>query len=153
MLTLSAHNCKLFTTTVTCTQHLCDWLASCTTQSNIPVSNLVKVNNQHSSFNFIVVELAVSLYVTVFRKTNRSARKSIIAYAQKYAFALKDANVNKEKEACFTPRRSIGLASNLDGGIFARHKRQQSNKKIFVFLANRLVFPNTVTYNCMLLLN
>ena len=59
---LSTHNCKLFTTTVTCTQHLCYWLASCTTQSNIPVSNLDKVNNQHSSFNFIVVELAVSLY-------------------------------------------------------------------------------------------
>ena len=42
-------------TTVTRTQHLCYWLASCTTQSNIPVYN------QHSSFNFIVVELAVSL--------------------------------------------------------------------------------------------
>ena len=53
---------QIFTTTVTCTQHLCYWLASCTTQSNNPVSNLVKVNNQHSSFNFIVVELAVSLY-------------------------------------------------------------------------------------------
>ena len=43
-------------------------------------------------------------YVTVFRKNNRSARKSIIAYARKYAFAHEDANVNKEKEAHFTPR-------------------------------------------------
>ena len=71
--------------------------------------------------------------MTVFRKTNRSTRKSIIAYARKYAFAHEDANVNKEKEAHFTPRRSIGLASNLDGGIFARHKRQQSNKKEICF--------------------
>ena len=38
-------------------------------------------------------------YVTVFRKTNRSARKSIIAYARKYAFEHEDAKVNKEKEA------------------------------------------------------
>ena len=73
--------------------------------------------------------MCVCVYVTVFRKTNRSARKSIIAYARKYAFAHEDANVNKEKEARFTPRRSVGLASNLDGGIFAQRKRQQSNKK------------------------
>ena len=57
--------------------------------------------------------------MTVFRKTNRSARKSIIVYARKYAFAHEDANVNKEKETRFTPRKSVGLASNLDGGIFA----------------------------------
>ena len=38
--------------------------------------------------------------MTVFRKTNRSARKSYIAYAQKYAFEHKDANGNGEKEAC-----------------------------------------------------
>ena len=69
------------------------------------------------------------IIVTIFRKTNRSARKSIIAYARKYTFAHEDANVNKEKEALFTPRRSIGLASNLEGGIFARRKRHQSNKK------------------------
>ena len=71
--------------------------------------------------------------MTVFRKTNRSARKSIIAYARKYAFAHKDANVNKEKEARLTPRRSVGLASNLDGGIFALCKRHQSNKKEICF--------------------
>ena len=40
--------------------------------------------------------------MTVFSKTNRSARKSIIAYARKYAFEHEDANVNKEKEASFT---------------------------------------------------
>ena len=62
-----------------------------------------------------------SKFVTVFRKTNRSARKSIIAYARKYA--LEDANVNKEKEARFTRRRRVRLASNLDGGIFPRRKR------------------------------
>ena len=61
--------------------------------------------------------------VTVFRKTNRSERKSIIAYARKYMFEHEDANVNKEKEARFTHRLTVGLASNLDGGIFARHKK------------------------------
>ena len=64
-----------------------------------------------------------SKFVTVFRKTNRSARKSIIAYARKYAFEQEDANVNKEKEARFTRRRRVRLASNLDNGIFPRHKR------------------------------
>ena len=49
--------------------------------------------------------------MTVFRKTNRSARKSIIAYTRKYAFAQEDANVNKEKEARFTPlmKRRVGF--------------------------------------------
>ena len=86
-------------------------------------------------------------YVTIFRKTNRSARKSIIAYARKYAFEQEDANVNKEKEACFTRRQSVGLASNLDGGIFPSNKEI---KKKFVFLANRLFFQNTVTYDMIL---
>ena len=64
-----------------------------------------------------------STYVTVFGKTNRSARKSIIACAREHAFEHEDVNGNEEKENCFTRRRSVGLASNLDGGIFARHKR------------------------------
>ena len=45
--------------------------------------------------------------MTLFRKTNRSARKSIIAYARKYAFEHEDANGKKEKEAHFTRRRNI----------------------------------------------
>ena len=61
--------------------------------------------------------------VTVFRKTNRSERKSMIAYVRKYAFEHKDANGNNEKEERFTSRRSVGLASNLDGSIFVRRKR------------------------------
>ena len=61
--------------------------------------------------------------MTIFRKTNRSARKLIIAYARKYAFKHEDTNGNKEKEVHFTRRWSVGLASNLDGGIFARRKR------------------------------
>ena len=64
-----------------------------------------------------------SKFVTIFRKTNQSGRKSIIAYVRKYAFEQEDANVNKEKEARFTRRRNVGLAANLDGGIFPRHKR------------------------------
>ena len=47
-------------------------------------------------------------------------RKSVIAYARKYVFEHEDAN---GKEARFTRRRSIGLASNLDGGIFAQRKK------------------------------
>ena len=78
----------------------------------------------------------------VFRKTNRSARKSIIPYTRKYAFEHEDANVNKETEACFTHRRSVGLASSLDGEV----KGNKAIKQKYVFLANRLVFPNTVTY-------
>ena len=58
-----------------------------------------------------------SKFVTVFRKTNWSARKSIIAYARKYAFEQEDANVNKEKEARFARRRSIGLASKKFGRL------------------------------------
>ena len=45
--------------------------------------------------------------MTLFRKTNRSARKSITAYARKYAFEHEDANGKKEKEAHFTRRRNI----------------------------------------------
>ena len=74
-------------------------------------------------FNIFVCAVFQTVYVTVFRKTNRSVRKSIITYARKYAFEHEEANVNKEKEARFTPRRSVGLASNLDGGIFAQRKR------------------------------
>ena len=66
-----------------------------------------------------------SKFVTVFRKTNRSA--SIIAYARKYAFEQEDANVNK------TRRRNVGLASNLDGGIFP----VKGNKAIKFFFFSR----------------
>ena len=77
--------------------------------------HLLRAYSNFSSVSYI--------YVTVFRKTNRSARKSIVAYAWKNAFEHEDANGNKEKEERFTLRRSVGLVSNLDGGIFARHKR------------------------------
>ena len=90
-------------------------------------------------------------YVTVFRKTNRSARKSIIPYVRKYTFDHEDANRNKGKEAHFTRRRSIGLASNSDCSIFARRKGNKAIKKKIVFLAGRLVFLNTLTYDVMCL--
>ena len=64
-----------------------------------------------------------SKFVTVFQKTNRSARKSIIAYARKYTFEQEDANVNQEEEVHFTRRQRVRLASNLDGGIFPRRNR------------------------------
>ena len=35
----------------------------------------------------------------------------------------RNANGNKEKEVCLTRRRRVGLASNLDKGIFATLKR------------------------------
>ena len=75
-----------------------------------------------------------SKFVTIFRKTNLSARKSIIAYARKYAFEQEDANVNKEKEARFTRRRNVGLASNLDGGIFSVKGNKAINKNLFFSL-------------------
>ena len=87
-----------------------------------------------------------SKFVTVFWKTNRSARKSIIAYARKYAFEQEDANVNKEKEACLlVDEESDWLqirmaASSLDV------KGNKAIKERFVFLANRLFFQNTVTF-------
>ena len=48
-----------------------------------------------------------TVHVTLFRKTNRSARKSIIVYALKYVFVHKDANGNKDNEECFTLRWSV----------------------------------------------
>ena len=87
-----------------------------------------------------------SKFVTVFKKTNRSARKSIIAYARKYTFEQEDANVNKEKEVRFTRRQESDwlqiwtAASSLDA------KGNKAIKKKFVFLANRLFFQNTVTF-------
>ena len=72
----------------------------------------------------------------MFRKTNRSARKSIIAYARKYAFEQEDAIVNKEKEARFTRRRNDGLASNLDGGIFPVKGNKAINKNLFFSLTD-----------------
>ena len=41
------------------------------------------------------------MYVTICRKNNRSARKSVIAYARKYAFEHEDASVNFYKESAF----------------------------------------------------
>ena len=90
-------------------------------------------------------------YVTVFRKTNRSARKLNIPYMRKYAFDHKDANKNKRKEAYFTRGRSVGLASNSDCSIFARHKGNKAIKKKIVFLAGWLVFLNTLTYDVLCL--
>ena len=62
------------------------------------------------------------IYVTVFRKTNRSARKSIM-HVNTRSIEHEDANGKTEKEERFTRRLSVGLASNLDSGIFARRKR------------------------------
>ena len=82
--------------------------------------------------------------MTVFKKTNWSARKPIIAYAQKYAFEPEDANGNKEKEEHLLVDGASDYlqiwtaASSLD-------VKGKKIKKIFVFLA-RLVFLNTVTH-------
>ena len=87
-----------------------------------------------------------SKFVTVFWKTNRSARKSIIVYARKYAFEQEDANVNKEKEGVLlVDEESDWLqirmaASSLDV------KGSKAIKERFVLLANRLFFQNTVTF-------
>ena len=80
-----------------------------------------------------------SKFVTVFRKTNRSARKSIIAYARKYAFEQEDACVllvDEESDwlQIWTAASSLDVKGN------------KAIKKKFVFLANRLFFQNTVTF-------
>ena len=67
--------------------------------------------------------------MTVFGKTNRLARKSIIAYVRKWSFEHEGTNGNKEKEARLTRRRS--LASNLDDAIFVDVKGKKAIKKIF----------------------
>ena len=46
------------------------------------------------------------------------------------------------KDAHFTQRRSVELASNLDGASLLDVKATEMK---FAFLANRLVFPNKVT--------
>ena len=88
-----------------------------------------------------------STFVTVFRKTNQSARKSIIAYVRKYAFEQEDANVNKEKK-----KRVLLVDEESDwlqiwtAASFLDVKGNKAIKKKFVFLTNRLFFQNTVTF-------
>ena len=89
----------------------------------IAVSFKKKQAKLHLLENYQARTPSLREHVTVFRKTNRSARKSIITYEWKYVFEHEDANVNKEKEARFIRRRSVGLPSNLDGGIFAQRNR------------------------------
>ena len=84
----------------------------------------------------------LGIFVTVFRKTNRSARKSFIAYTRKYAFEHEDANVNKGKEACFTHRRMLDWLQIWTAASSLHVKGNKAIKN----LANRLVFPNTVTF-------
>ena len=84
--------------------------------------------------------------MTVFRKTNRSARKSIIAYARKNAFVHEDANVNKEKKRVLLHDKASDWLQIWTAASSLDVKGNKAIKKKFVFLANRLVFPNTVTY-------
>ena len=77
--------------------------------------------------------------VEIATRTNWSARKSIIAYARKYAFEQEDANLNKEKEES-NLLQIWTAASSLDV------KGNKAIKKKFVFLANRLFFQTTVTF-------
>ena len=83
-------------------------------------------------------------FVTVFRKINRLARKLIITYTRKWLFEHEDANGNKDKETHFTPRRNVGLASNLDGGIFANLEGTIAIKKNFFLAA--VGFPKYGTF-------
>ena len=77
--------------------------------------------------------------MTLFRKTNRSARKSIIAYARKYAFEHEDANGKKKKKRILLVD---GTSDWLRIWMAASSLDIKGNKAI---LANQLVFPNTVT--------
>ena len=71
-------------------------------------------------------------YVTIFRKTNRSARKPIIAYTRKYTFEHEDANDIKKKRVLLIDQASDWLqiwttASSLD------EKGNKAIKKNFFF--------------------
>ena len=84
-------------------------------------------------------------YVTVFRKTNRSARKSIIAYARKYVFEHEDANVNKKKKRVLLVCEALDWLHIWMAPSSLDVKGNKTLKKKFIFLANWLVFPNMVT--------
>ena len=83
--------------------------------------------------------------MTIFRKTSRSAKKSIIAYTRNNAFEHKDAmEIKKKKHILLIDGASDWLqiwmaASSLD------IKGNRAIKQKCVFLTNRLVFPITVT--------
>ena len=87
-----------------------------------------------------------SKFVTVFKKTNRSARKSIIAYARKYAFEQEDANIDKEKELVLLVDEASDWLQIWTAASSLDVKGNKAIKKKFVFLTNRLFFQNTVTF-------
>ena len=70
---------------------------------------------------------------TISNKTNRLARKSIIAYARKYLFKHENATGNKEKKAYLTQRLCVGLVSHW---MVASLLDEKDNKANFIFLAN-----------------
>ena len=68
--------------------------------------------------------------MTVFGKTNRLARKSIIVYTRKWLFDTKTLMEIKKKKRVSLEDKAL-LASNLDDGIFARrHLDVKGNKTI-----------------------
>ena len=81
----------------------------------------------------------------VFRKTNWSARKSIIAYVHKYAFEHEDANGNKEKEERLLVDGASDWLQIWSAASSLDVKGNKAFQKKFVFLT-RLVFLNMVTH-------
>ena len=76
------------------------------------------------------------IYVTVFEKTNRLARKSIIAYARNSRLM----KTLTEREAHLTRRLSVGLASHSEVASSLDVKGNTAKKK-FVFLTKPVGFP------------
>ena len=88
--------------------------------------------------------------VTVFRKINQLARKSIIPYTRKYTSSTK--MLIETKRVLLVDGASDWLqirtaASSLDV------KGNKAIKRTIVFLADRLVFLNTVTYEHIILVH
>ena len=65
--------------------------------------------------------LEKKLLVTVFGKTNRLQENQLSLTLSNSRLSTKMLNGNKKVH--FTRRRSVGMASNFDDGIFARCKR------------------------------
>ena len=61
------------------------------------------------------VNVLVRLSIMISKKINYRVRAEIVVRARKH--------YRNKEEARLTQRRSVGLASNLNGGIFAQRKK------------------------------
>ena len=97
----------------------------------------------------VIVGQSCQPNVTVFRKTNRSARKSISTRGNTRSSMKTLMKIKKKKSSLLVDGASDWLQIRTAASSFDI-KGNKAIKKKFVFLANRLVFLNTVT-KCVIL--